>query len=115
MGETPFINITRLYFIRVATIIPRYHLDLLDSYCLDGESKTVSKCQIETITPNPLMPILRFMKDGRLFLDDEITAPSFFELNNEWWNEKAIEEEITHRANRSDQLINPKLRRELCL
>merc|ERR1712217_433850 len=113
--ETPSTNITRLYFIRVATTTPRYGLDLLDSYCLDGESKTVSKCQIEIITPNPMMPILRFMKGGRLLLDDEITAPPFFELNNEWWNEKAIEEEITHKANRSDQLINLKLRRELCL
>merc|ERR1712217_219661 len=64
--ETPSTNITRLYFIRVATTTPRYGLDLLDSYCLDGESKTVFKCQIEIITLNPMMLILRFMKDGRL-------------------------------------------------
>jgi hypothetical protein len=114
-GKRPLVKILRTYFIRVVKEYPKYELDFSEVYCLDQDTKTVFKCKPEVVAPKPLKPNLRFLKDGRVFLGDEITAPTFLELNEEWSTEEATCNEITARAKRSSQHIGSKLRHELSL
>lgn len=112
-GKEASITVRRVYFVRIMENAANYKLDLMDVHCIDGSTKTVEKCQVYVVATTAHQPILRFMRNGRVLLDDEMSAPSFFELNEEWWNEVAINEEIKSRAQRTERHINLKLRRGL--
>merc|ERR1719356_932557 len=96
--KEPVVTILRVYFTRLEHILPKYKLDPTNIYCIDGETKTVSRCQVEITNPNPKEAGLRFLKDGRVLLDDEMEEPSFFELNENWWMEHATYGEILARS-----------------
>jgi hypothetical protein len=113
-GREPNVKIIRVYFVGINKKVPTYELDQTEVYCIDGETKTLTKCQIEILQPDPKDPTLRFLKDGRVFLDDESSAPSFFDLNALWWLEKTTEEEISASCNRANLNLSLKLRQEIC-
>jgi len=112
-GTEPSVTVLRAFYTRIASEAPEYLLDLMEVYCIDGDSITVEKLQVEVISENALRPTLRFTRNGRVLLDDEMTAPSFFELNQQWWIEKATEEHVAARSKRTDRYVELKLRREL--
>jgi len=112
-GKKPNLTVLRTYFIRIATESHEPLLDLMNVYCIDGVHKTVEKCQPKVLAPRASNPLLRFLMNGLLLLDDDMIAPSFFELNEEWQAEEAINIEINARAKRTNRYIKMKLRREL--
>jgi len=114
-GQEQHITIIRVYFIRISKKQPTYELDQTDVYCIDGETKTITKCQIEMNVPDPRDPNLRILKDGRIILDDELIAPSFFNLSELWCLEKSTEDEINARSKRADLYLSSMLRREIGL
>jgi hypothetical protein len=111
--KDPFVNVLRVYFIRFTKESSACELDLTDVYCIHGDTKSVEKCQVKMVAPNAQEPTLRFLRNGQVLLDDEITAPSFFQLNQEWWTQRTIQEEIVSRAKRTERYMNIKIRREL--
>jgi hypothetical protein len=113
MGNNPFVTVLRTYFIRVNDESPRNELDLRDVYVIDGKSKLVKKCRIDVFTSNPQKPMLRFLENGRVLLDDETTASSFFELNEEWWSEKLFMKKMVSAARRTDKFTNSVLSQEV--
>ena len=60
---------------------PDFQLDLMETYIVDGEKRTISRAKIEKVVENPMQPTLRFLKDGRILLDDEVTAPSWHQVS----------------------------------
>jgi len=111
------INVTvlRTYFTCFDKQLLMYTLDMFEIYCIDGKMRSILSCQVELFSPNIYKPNLRFLKDGRLLLDDQLSEPSLLELNEEWWEERVIEEEIYARSKRENRFINLKLRFELQL
>jgi hypothetical protein len=114
-GIEAIVSVLRTYFICFDEKLPMHTLDMSEVYCIDGNMRSVLSCQVELVSPNPYKPNLRFLKDGRVLLDDELSEPSLLELNEEWWEERVMEEEIYARSKREDRFINLKLRLELQL
>lgn len=114
-GKEPIVTTIRAYFVKINQTLPKYELDLSDLYCIDGDTKAITKCQVEMNTPCVKDPSLRIMRDGQLILGDETFLPSYFVLNYQWWSEKIIEEEILARSKRTERYITLKLRGELNL
>merc|ERR1712187_191135 len=93
-GIEPIVSVLRTYFVCFDEKLPMHTLDMSEVYCIDGNMRSVLSCQVELVSPDPFKPNLRFLKDGRVLLDDELSKPSLLELNEEWWEERVMEEEI---------------------
>eukprot|EP00747_Dinoflagellata_sp_TGD_P142966 gnl/TRDRNA2_/TRDRNA2_176315_c0_seq14.p1 gnl/TRDRNA2_/TRDRNA2_176315_c0~~gnl/TRDRNA2_/TRDRNA2_176315_c0_seq14.p1 ORF type:complete len:332 (+),score=-9.47 gnl/TRDRNA2_/TRDRNA2_176315_c0_seq14:40-1035(+) len=103
--KEPIVTVTLMYFVRIKNESPHYELDFNDIVCLDGKRISIEKCQIKKMHPTIKVPLLRLFPDGRVLLDDDMFAPSFFQLNEKWWAKKDIEQDVIKRAKRTNRFI----------
>jgi hypothetical protein len=113
LGNKPRTTVLRAYFIALTDEPAKNIIDLHEVYVIDGKAKTIQKCQVDKMVLNPQQPILRFLKNGRVVLDDEITAPSFFELSEKWWSEKVFKRKLISTARRKEKFIESSLHRNM--
>ena len=52
---------------------------------------------------NPVQPTLRILRDGRVLLDDELTAPTWYQQTTTWMKEKLEFEAKRAQAMRTDR------------
>jgi len=115
IGNKPRVMVLRIYFIPTTDESNGRKLNLQEVYVIDGKTKIIRKCQVDTLSKGPRQPILRFLTNGKIVYDDETTAPSFFELTEKWWVEKICRKKFISMARRTEKTIESLVHRNMHL